>query len=199
MKQLLFQSYSFRRKSIMGNSKLFVDLLTEFPYFEQQALREDEFSTIVEMKVAKVVENIGKIIKQLWSYYGINSNNVILGSIEVIKRLEKDTKVKNKKTESLFFSGKNLDLNQVAAPRIFVQQNNFSVVYETTVLSKIENDLNFESIMMNLYSYYFIYDLKYPEVFSQVLNLFHSILFPFEECNFDKNTNMLKIIDYLKQ
>jgi hypothetical protein len=37
------------------------------------------------MKVAKVVENIGKIIKQFWSYYGINSNNVILGSIEVIK------------------------------------------------------------------------------------------------------------------
>jgi hypothetical protein len=60
--------------------------------------------------VAKVVESIGKIFKQLWSYYGINSNNVILGSIEVIKRLEKDTKVKNKKTESLFFSRKNLDL-----------------------------------------------------------------------------------------
>ena len=39
----------------------------------------------------------------------INSNNVILGSIEVINRLEKDTKVKNKKTKSLFFSGKNLD------------------------------------------------------------------------------------------
>jgi hypothetical protein len=44
MKQLLFQSYSFRRKSIMGNYKLFVDLLTEFRYFEQQALGGDEFS-----------------------------------------------------------------------------------------------------------------------------------------------------------
>ena len=197
MKKLLFQSYSYRRKTITSASKMFNELLEEFPYFDQNLLREDEFSTILEKKVSLVSNEIAMILNSLWSYYSISSKDMLNGSIDVIKRLEKDIKVKNIKMESIIYDAKRLDSNQIAAPRIFFQSKKFSIVYENIILFT-DQFANFESVLTALFSFYFIYDLKYPEVFSQVLGLLNSKIFPFEDVVFNKSVKVEPILAFLK-
>ena len=199
MKQLLFQSYSFRRDSIKKNSTIFSELLSDFPYFQLDELREEEFSSIIEMKTTKVADKIVKIMNNLWAYYSTSSNDVTSGSIDIVKRLEKEIKVKHKKAETIFYTGKDLDLNLISAPRIFIQSKKMSIVYKSTILFNIYDSPKFEDVMCILFSFYFIFDLQYPDVFAQILSIFHLLLFPFEECKYEKTPAILKIIDYLKE
>ena len=74
-----------------------------------------------------------------------------------------------------------------------------SIVYQRTILSNIYDSPKFEDVMCILFSFYFICYLQYPDVFPQILGIFHLLLFPFEECKFEKTPATLKIIDYLKK
>ena len=74
-----------------------------------------------------------------------------------------------------------------------------SIVYQRTILSNIYDSPKFEDVMCILFSFYFIFDLQYPDVFAQILSIFHLLLFPFEECKYEKTPAILKILDYLKE
>ena len=47
---------------------MFNELLEEFPYFDQNLLREDEFSTILEKKVSYVSNEIAMILNSLFHF-----------------------------------------------------------------------------------------------------------------------------------
>ena len=149
----MFQSYSFRRDSIKKNSTIFSELLSDFPYFQLDELREEEFSSIIEMKTTKVADKIVKIMNNLWAYYSTSSNDVTSGSIDIVKRLEKEIKVKHKKAETIFYTGKDLDLNLISAPRIFIQSKKMSIVYKSTILFNIYDSPKFEDVMCILFSF----------------------------------------------
>ena len=195
LKTLLKESYSFRRNLINNGQNSFLEMLQEFPYFKEVSFCELEFAIVTNIQIEVVCNEIEKTMKKLWSFYQITSKDKVNGFVSIIKKLESDVKAK-KKQESIIYIGKRLDANNIAAPRIHFNNNKLAIVFQEVHLCDIEECI-FEHSVALLFAYYFIFDLKYPEVFTQILGFFHEILFSFEEVQFVKTDTVTALSKYL--
>ena len=196
MKGLLKDSFNYRRNYMKNTQDLFLHLIEEFPYFKEPVLLQCEFEMILEKKINIITTEIEGIMKKLWQYYQITAKDEVSGYVNIISKLEKDLRSKKIKQESLIFTGKNLTDNKIEAPRLYIYLNRLCIVYKQEVLCEIEENI-FERAISLLFSFYFIFDIKYPLVFVQILGFFHKIIFPFEEISLEENENFCKITKFL--
>ena len=196
MKTLLKGSFNYRREYFKKSQKLFLELLEEFIYFKESFLLEYEFELILKKSISQVNNEVKEIFKKLWKYHEIEAKDELSGYAKIVTIVEKDIRKKNVKQESLIYTGKNLKDNHISAPRLHLISENISIVFKDVVLYEIKNK-TFENAISMLFSFYFIFDMKYPIVFSQILGLLHKILFRFEEMSIEENVNVCKINSYL--
>ena len=105
------------------------------------------------------------------------------------KKNSKFKKIKNSSNLVLVESQEeHLSDNMVIAPRLYYKSGHLYVIHEIKILQEFDS---FIDAMVYLYGLYFVFDLKYPECFKQVLGIFHEFLF--KNC---QNVNVNRSVSY---
>jgi hypothetical protein len=97
------------------------------------------------------------------------------GHVSCFKQLEKKIKFKNSQHLVLMESNGNEDLgrNDVMSPRLYYSNGRLCVKYQIKTLMEFES---FADALAFLFAIHFCFDLEYPDVFKQVLDLFHHFI-----------------------
>lgn len=108
--------------------------------------------------------------------FEITLNVKLNGFIKVIEKLEK--KIKIQESIGLVLNetdgNKCLDDNIIMSPLMYFKNGNLSVIYAGCILNNLDS---FFDALCYLFGIYFCFDLTYPNIFKQLMGLFHQVLF----------------------
>ena len=119
-------------------------------------------------------------------------------SVKCFQILEKKMKIKNSSNLVLVESQEeHLSDNMVIAPRLYYKSGHLYVIHEIKILQEFDSIID---AMVYLYGLYFVFDLKYPECFKQVLGIFHEFLFKsFQNVNVNRSVSYQHVVSLLNK
>jgi hypothetical protein len=87
--------------------------------------------------------------------------------------------------------------NHVCAPRLYLNKGYLYVVVSNEIISEFDS---FIDAFYYLFGLYFVYDLKYPECFSQIMGFFHEFIFQgFVNADVQRNTGYMNIVSLINK
>lgn len=186
-------SHSYRRDHIQKSSDLFLNLFCDFKYLSDIKCLLTEFSLIIKSPIDELKGLIRKIMLILFKQFNVKAKSELEGFIKCIQAAEKEIKVKG--CQSILLIEKNgteIQSNTVEAPRIYINNDEIQIIFfdKCSSISLLKETCNcIIDALVILYSFYFSFDINYPECFKQILVLFHSFLFKNFKNGFNQETN----------
>ena len=89
-----------------------------------------------------------------------------------------------------------LGRNDVMSPRLYFSNGRLCVIYQIKTLIEFDS---FVDALVYLFAIHFCFDLEYPDVFKQVLGLFHHFLLQeFNNIDLKRNVGFISISSILE-